>query len=274
MRYALLINKRNMNKKLITLLLMFSTLWLYAQSSDKRDDEDWRFAAGVTLYSNMTYPLEISDYFHPFEFDFKYKMSDKSILRANVPIIWKRKILGTTQAPHLPDETTTLEQYVADLHSIDNSGFYDPVNVIENYTTVLGASLGYEYYVPILKKINLLGGIDIGYTYQYMHSRSFVLGYYPLDANNETTLYQIDEITYNSYDNIFNVRPFVGLSYQFQKLMIEGSIGYYYSIYSVKSIYKNRIYDTVDINNASPYIANWTRNLDKLTYKISLFYTL
>jgi hypothetical protein len=261
-------------KNLLLSLILLPTIAI-AQCKDCLPKEnDWKFAAGVTLYSNMTYPLEISNYFHPFEFDFRYKLSDKSIIRANVPIIWKGNILGSPETPHFPNETTTLEQYVADLHTEGNSGYYDPVNVIENYASVLGVSLGYEYNFPILNKLNLLGGIDIGYTYQYMHSRYFSLGYYTLDANNQTTLYQIDYSTIDSYDNILNIKPFIGISYQFQKLLVEANIGYYYSTYFAHRKYQDRIYNSINIANASPYIANWTRNYDKIIYKISLFYTL
>lgn len=265
-----------MTRKLfLSLTLFLSVLQINAQCKDCfQKENDWRFAAGVTLYSNMTYPLENTNYFHPLEFDFKYKLSARNILRASIPIIWKRNIMGSTQAPHLPDKTTTLEQYVADLHSIDNSGYYDPVNVIENYASVLGISLGYEYNFAIFDKLNFLGGVDLGYTYQYLHSRSFSLGYYHLDENNQTTLYQIDEDTIDRYDNILNIKPFVGLSYQFQKLLVEANIGYYYSAYFVHIKHQDRIYNSINITNASPYIANWTRNLDKITYKISLFYTL
>lgn len=264
-----------MKKKLTIILFALLPIWLTGQCKDCFDrDYDWRFAAGVTLYSNMTYPLEFSDYFHPLEFDFKYKLSDHNILRASIPIIWKRNIFGSTQVPHLPDKTTTLEQYVADLHSIDNSGYYDPVNVIENYATVLGLALGYEYNFPLMTKLNFLGGLDIGYTYQYIHAKYFSLGYYHLDANNQTTLYQIDDNTIDSYDNIFNIKPFIGVSYQFQKLLVEANVGYYYSTYFVNTKYQNRIYNSINITNASPYIANWTRNFEKINYKISLFYTL
>lgn len=268
--------KFKMKLKLFFITLLFLPLSaINAQCKDCFPKEnDWRFAAGVTLYSNMTYPLEISNYFHPFEFDFRYKLSDKSILRANVPIIWKGNILGSPETPHLPSKTTTLEQYVADLHSEDNSGYYDPVNVIEYYANVLGISVGYEYDIPILNKLNLLGGVDIGYTYQYMHSRYFSLGYYTLDANNQTTLYQINYSTIDSYDNILNIKPFIGISYKFQKLLVEANIGYYYSTYFAHRKYQDRIYNSINIANASPYIANWTRYYDKIIYKISLFYTL
>jgi hypothetical protein len=265
-----------MKNKLTISLLLFLPIWLSAQCLDCFDrDNDWRFAAGVTLYSNMTYPLEFSDYFHPFEFDFKYRLSDHNILRASIPIIWKRNIFGSTQVPHLPDQTTTLEQYVADLHSIDNSGYYDPVNVIENYATVLGLALGYEYNFPLMNKINISGGVDIGYTYQYIHAKYFALGYYHLDANNQSTLYQISYNINDIYDNILNIKPFVGINYQFEKLMIEANIGYYYCTYFVNQKYQEKDSDAYNvIRNATPLIKNWTFSLDKINYKISLFYTL
>ncbi|MFT3751618.1 MAG: hypothetical protein QM800_01665 [Paludibacter sp.] len=264
-----------MKQKLLFLLLMVLPLVASAQCTDCFKKEDsWKFAAGVTLYSNMTYPLEFTNSFHPLEFDFKYKLSDKSILRAGIPVIWKRNIMGSPEVPHLPDKTTTLEQYVADLHSLYNSTYYNPVNVVEYYTSVLGISLGYEYDLPVAKKLNLSGGIDLGYAYQYVYDKYFALGYYSLDANNQTTLFQITYNTGERYDHILNIKPFAGVNYQFQKLMVEANIGYYYSTYFVNQKFQEKNADAYNIiRDASPYNANFTFDLGKLSYNISLFYT-
>lgn len=261
-----------MTRKLfLSFILILFALQIKAQCKDCFPTEnDWKFAAGVTVLSNMTYSPSLQ-LRQPLEFNFKYKIKDKHVLRASLPIAWKTKVYGSPVYPDYPMYEITPEEYVAKMHTdLDYNLNY---KVMEYYYNIYGVSFGYEYDYPIWNQLSIFGGFDVAYYHQYIFLEYYETDYSQLDQNNKTNLLSLSFDILKSMKDEYTIKPLVGLHYQFQKLLFEGSIGYYYLKSMNVTDKQSKVWynNNVTKENSLRYV--YPSNFSKLSYNISLYYT-
>ena len=89
--------------RLIKILIVLAGIWQnsYCQSKASLENKsDWKFTAGVTLYSNNHYVWDENVMERqPLEFNFRYKVKNNHVLRLSIPISWKVKKAGEPEFP-------------------------------------------------------------------------------------------------------------------------------------------------------------------------------
>lgn len=259
-----------MTRKLFLMMIMaLSILEIKSQCIDCfSKDNDWKYAVGVTLFSNMTYSpsLQIRQ---PLEFNFKYKLNEKHFLRASVPIAWKTRVYGSPVYPDYPLTEISPEEYVTNMQTEWEYNFN--YKTMEYYYTIYGISLGYEYNYPIWNQLSVFSGFDVAYYHQYIFSKYYETDYSQLDQNYTTNLLSLSFNVQKSSKDFYSIKPLIGLHYQFQKLLIEGSIGYYYSKSMNVTDIQSKVWysNTVTKENSLRYV--YPSIFDKLVYNISLY---
>lgn len=238
-------------------------------------ENDWKFAAGVTLYSNNMY---VSQYKllerQPLEFNFRYKLAQNHIVRFSTPIALKVKM---TRDHYYREPTYALDEslnnkalayYIAMKHDVAYSEY---VKSEENHYNLFGGSLGYDYKINFGYGISLAAGVDFSYYYYKSFEKYYVIGYSVPDNSDVTNIEYIDYTKRTNEWNAFATKPQVCLRYQFQRLLLEGSIGYAFTISN----------GVAEIKSQSPssnedFYGSAKRNYDfsRMVYQLSLFYTL
>lgn len=259
-----------MKQKILFLSIIMLPLLISAQSKNSFQTDDWKFAAGVTMFSNMTYSpsLQIRQ---PLEFNLKYKLKDRHLLRASLPIAWKTKVYGSPVYPDYPLNEISPEDYVNNMKGDISYNF--KYNVMEYYYNIYGISFGYEYDYPIWNQLSVFGAFDVAYYHQYIFSKYYETDYSQLDQNYKTNLLSLSFDIQKSTKDFYSIKPLIGLHYQFQKLLIEGSIGYYFSkCMNVTNVQSKVWYDENIIKeNALRFV--YPSSFNKIMYNVSLFYT-
>lgn len=266
-----------MKLKLIFITLLFFPLpTINAQCKDCFPKEnDWKFAAGVTLYGNNLYVyngnlLERQ----PLEFNFRYKLTPNHILRFSTPIALKVKLTrnpSSTQPNYALDESLdnkALAYYIAMKHDVVYSDF---TKTNESYYNLFGGSIGYDYNMNLGYGISVDAGIDFSY-YNYKSIEKFYgIGFSVLDDNNITNVEYVDYIERINEWKAFVFKPQVCLRYQFQKLMLEGSIGYTFTRSNLFAEMKSQLAGS---NEDFYGTSNRQYDFNKMVFQLSLFYTL
>ena len=264
--------------KILLVLFVMCKITLNAQCKDCFPKEnDWKFAAGVTLYSNNHYVSDVNILERqPLEFNFKYKLKDRHLLRFSVPLLLKTNKHGEPQvtSPEYPTKEVTLEDYLQTLHNKDFTYAYY-TKTLHYYETLMGISAGYEYNLPIGNSFSLLAGLNLSYYNLAVLSKFYSIDYYELDAENKSKIGLIG--LWNKEINGFGyaVNPMLGVNYKFQKLLLEANIGYVFTkvdynikldlstIEGISGIKRN----VSDEGKGTPQVFN------NLLYKITLYYT-
>jgi len=260
-----------MKQKNLVLLLSILPLFVSAQCKDNFSKNDnCKFAAGVTLFSDMTYSpgLQIKQ---PLEFNFMYKLKDSHILRASLPIALKTKVNGYSSYPVYPLTEITPEDYIKKMQT--DWGYNSYNKMLEYYYNIYGISLGYEYDYRVYNKFSVFAGIDLAFYHQFIYSKYYNITYGQLSENNQTALGMVSLIKQQSNGNNFVAKPVIGIHYQFQQILFEGSVGYYHSIYSnVEDRQITGWYDPGIVSTTSHQSINQFES-NKFAYNISLYYT-
>lgn len=266
-----------MTRKLfLSLILILIAIQTKAHCIDcSKKDTVWKFAAGVTLYSNNLYVYnENLLERQPFEFNFRYKLAPNHILRLSTPIAWKVKLTrdpSSTIPNYEFDESLdnkALAYYIAMKHDEVYSHFYKSK---ESYYNLLGGCVGYDYNMNFGSGISVAAGLDLSYCYYKSTEKFYGIGYSIPDENNVTNVEFVDYTERTNEWKAFVAKPQICLRYQFQKLLLEGGIGYAFTISNLFAEMKSQS----DGSNEN-YYGTSNRNYDfkKMIFQLSLFYTL
>lgn len=260
--------------KIVTFILLFFPVALFAQENPKKDsvpkNKEWKFAAGVTLYSN--FPITQKE--KPIEFNFRYKLKSNHTLKVNIPI-------AANKYPH----DSYNQNYVKDLSFSEfvelkkREGYTPLYGFVDDIKySLYGITLGYDYEYALPFDFSIYAGLDLThYTYKVNFDQ------YRIEYNFETPVKEkvpFLEIEKNQRQDILqycSLKPIAGIRYIFRKfILIEASAGYKFD-YLYSSEYKN---DSLKwTNKDNEYTASFDKfkNSEKVwykdvTYNISLLY--
>ncbi len=266
-------------KKLFFLSLLFSlSLRVNAQCKDCFPKEnDWKFAAGVTLYSNNHYVSDVNILERqPLEFNFKYKLKDRHQFKLSIPILWKVNKHGepSESSQAYPTKEVSLEDYLQTLHKKDYT-YADFYKTLQYSESLFGMSAGYDYNFPIGKSISLFAGLNLNYSNLIVSSKYYNIDYYELDAENKSKIGIISLNNKNINTIGLGINPMLGVRYQFQKLLFEANIGYQYTNSYYKIIYNSNAIEGISgiISNVSNSYKSNPYDYNNLLYNISIYYT-
>ena len=266
-----------MTRKLfLTLIISLFLLQTKAQCKDCQPKDDWKFAAGVTLYSNnlYVYPENFLER-EPMEFSFRYKLKSKHVFKLNIPVSYKEKKSGTPTLSQYPTGEVSLEDYLEKLRDPDYiwASYH---KVLYYNETLCGVSLGYDYNINLLQNLSIFPGINMAYNYLSNDSKYYMIDYHEIDANNNSEIFAITLSKNKLYGNSITLTPHAGLRYQFQNLLFEASLGYVLRVQKVGFIQDYSYIDgktgiKKNGHNYFPHVG--TYNYNNLSYSFSLFYT-
>lgn len=266
--------------KLKNLLLLFIILPLLVSAQCKdcsEKDTNWKFATGVTVYSNNHYVSDVNILERqPLEFNLRYKLKERHVLRLSIPILWKVNKHGepAVSSQAYPTREVTLEDYLQTLHDKDYT-YADYYKTLQYSESLYGISAGYDYNLPLGKSISLFAGFNLSYSHLEVASKYYNISYYGLDNENKSKIGLISLMNMNIKTMAYTINPLLGVRYQFQKLLFEGNIGYAFTKadYAIK-------YDFSSIEGISGIIAKGSNsgksgpnNFRNLVYNVSVFYT-
>lgn len=248
--------------------------FIAAQCKDCFQEDNWKLAAGVTLYSNNTYVSDINVMERkPLEFNFRYKLTPNHILRLSTPIVWKAKL---TRDPSYTDPNYTLDESLdnkalAYLDGMKHDATYSEYfKKKESYYNLFGGSIGYDYNLNLGYGVSLTAGIDFSY-YCYKSIQKFYgIDYTVLNGSNMAALYNLNYVERTNEWNALVAKPVIGLRYQFQKLLLEGNVGYAFTHTNGHADLKIQDISMDDDHSTS----NREYNFNKIVFQLSLFYTL
>ena len=115
-----------------------------------------------------------------------------------------------------------------------------------------------------------IGG-DFSYYYYKSFKKFYNILYSELDENNKTELGLVNYVEKSNNWNAFAFKPQVCLRYQLQKLLLEGGIGYAFTISNGVAEMKSQL-----SGSNEDFYGNSNRNFNfnKMVFQLSLFYTL
>jgi len=263
-----------MKQRILLLSFFILPILVSAQCKDCLPKDDWKFAAGVTLYSNNLYVYnENLLERQPLEFNFRYKFGQNHIIRLSTPMAWKVKL---TRDPSYTDPNYALDENLdnkalAYLDGMKHDATYSEYfKTKESYYNLFGGSIGYDYNLNLGYGVSLAAGIDFSY-YCYKSIQKFYgVDYTVLDGSNMAALYNLNYVERTNEWNALVAKPVIGLRYQFQKLLLEGTVGYAFTHTNGHADLKIQ-----DISMADDY-STFDRkyNFNKMVFQLSLFYTL
>jgi len=263
-----------MNHKILLLSFIFFPLLISAQCKDCFPKEnDWKFAAGVTLYSNNLYVYnENLLERQPLEFNFRYKLAQNHILRFSTPTAWKVKL---TRDPSYTEPNYTLDEslnnkalayYIAMKNDVAYSNFS---KTKESYYNLFGSSIGYDYNLNLGYGVSLTAGIDFSYYYYKSIQKFYGINYTVLDGSDIAALYNLNYVERTNEWNALVAKPVIGLRYQLQKLLLEGTVGYAFTHTNGYADLKIQDISMDDDHSTS----NREYDFKKTVFQLSLFYT-
>jgi hypothetical protein len=266
-----------MKQKILFLSLLFLPLLVSAQCKDCFQEDDWKFAAGVTLYSNNTYVSDINILERqPLELNFRYKIGRRHALRVSLPIPWKVNKAGepTSGYSTLPNGEITLNEYLKQLHDHKSIYYSSYCKSLYFYESLSGISAGYDYNFPLSKSLSLFAGADLAYYQLAIKSKYYNIYYLGLDASGKSEIGSISLNNRYFKHNGYVIKPLLGTRYQFQKLMFEANVGY--SFIKADNFYTgdySDIENTTGFITSGPFYGEYHNNYKKFTYQFSLHYT-
>jgi hypothetical protein len=255
---------------LILLLALIYSCRLNAQCEDCFNEDDWKFAAGVALVNNIPYApsLQIRQ---PLELNLRYKFLGKHVLRLGVPLAWKTKVYGSPVYPEYPLSEISSEKYVQNMQNEFEYNYF--TRSLVYYYTIYGFSLGYSFDYSIYKDVSIFGGLDVAYYHQFIYSKYYRILYGELDDKYQNILSYCGINNFRSYNDCYSITPLIGLSYQFQKLRIEGNIGYNMTKYTNVTEVRGDGWYNPGIIKCTEWRAAYPMGFNRFIYNLSLFYT-
>jgi hypothetical protein len=129
--------------------------------------DDWRFAAGITLYSNNPYQAYLDLPRQPLEFNFRYKIGDHHVLRMGLPIVVNLNLGegGWVLSPYRYDGKKSLKEYYTQVKK--EMDFQQYFHTLKNRYSLYGIALGYDYNHSIIPAFSVFGGAELAYTMLY-----------------------------------------------------------------------------------------------------------
>lgn len=237
-------------------------------------ENDWKFAAGVTLYSNNLYVYnENLLERQPLEFNFRYKLAPNHVLRLSVPITFNVKMKGDPfyLLPNYELDKSIENKALAFLDGMKHDEAYSNYFVNKNgYYNLLGGSIGYDYNLNLNHGFSIAAGIDLSYYYYKSYDNFYQIDYSVVDINNKADLSSVAYVERTSRFNAFVVKPEIGLRYQFQRLLLEGNVGYAFTHSNFYADMKIQDLSSADFYGTS----NRKYEFKKMIFQLSLFYTL
>jgi len=266
-----------MKQKFIFFCFAMIPFFMAAQCKDCfQEDGDWKFAAGVTLYSNNTYVSDINILERqPLELNLRYKLGRRHVLRLSLPIPWKVNKSGEPAVgyPLFPIGEIPLDEYLKQLHNQDFTSYANYYKSLHFYESLSGISVGYDYDFPLSKSVSLFAGGDLAYYHLAIESKYYNIDYQGLDENDKSEIGIISLHNRHDKKKGYVIKPLLGARYQFQKLLMEASVGYafikadYFYPGKFSSIDKTGIISSGSTYDEGHY------NFKKIGYQFSLYYT-
>lgn len=265
--------KRKTILSMLCILSFLAPSFLSAKESVDRDStkfQNWKFAAGITLYSDMNMNAFLKK--QPLEFNFRYTPDNRHTFRLNIPLILKYDLPGDSKGEYFTENITVQE--LADKILQREYGDYDFVQKKTNSS--VGISLGYDYSYPLISRLSLFAGVDVGYLNKKDHISYYNANYSLVPDNPEKPfiLSFVLHIDSKMTGHRFFVEPLVGLRYPFRQLLFEASLGY--NMYRDR-FYMNRhlieYYIESEIIRNTPKKFFGKRTWEEFTYSFVLFYT-
>lgn len=263
------------SKFLILFLLTIGLISkLSAQCADCEESDGWKFAAGVTLYSNNRYVSEYDIFLErqPLEFNFRYKLNENHVLRLNLPMAWKVNYSTDPQGTYPQFEANTGNKANDYYEGMKNDYWYyaDFFKVKDYYYNLFGVSAGYSFNHYLFYGLSMYIGIDFGYVHHSAYSNYYHIGYTALDNNNTSELRAISYVERVNCHNTYSTKPLLGINFQYKNLLFDISGGYSLSTY--------KLYGT--LNTLSPEAAGMHigpferdfKSYKQFVYQLSLFY--
>jgi hypothetical protein len=259
-------------------VFFFAMLPFYINAQCKdcfQEDGKWKFAAGVTLYSNNTYVSDINIMERqPLELNFRYKLGRQHVLRLSLPIPWNVNKSGepAVSYPRFPTGEIPLDEYLKQLHKQDFT-YAVYYKTLHFYESLSGISVGYDFDFPLNKSLSLFAGADAAYYRLAIESKYYSISYDGLDENDKSEIGIISLLNRHDKKKGYVIKPLLGARYQFQKLLMEASVGYafikadYFYPGKFSSIDKTGIISSGSTYDEGHY------NFKKIGYQFSLYYT-
>lgn len=257
-------------------ILFIAFLLPFAASAQCKDcfkmEDSWKVAAGVTLYSNNDYTGKYIELPHrPLEFNLRYKINNH-VIRISSLAALKVNLPGSIFYPRNFDGKESLEDYYKMLVSESGRGYFQ---MIENYYSLYGGTLGYDYNFNFTPKLSAFIGVDLAYYYTVNKMKYYDI-YYFLSADNTSKIITMEYVKVNNHFNECAVKPVAGIRYQFQKLLFEVSLDYSFNAIGYTAINEtNQFYP--DNGSSNQYSEKSTQPFigthSQLDYLFSLFYT-
>jgi hypothetical protein len=243
---------------------------------EKDKGDDWRFAAGITLYTNNKYVSkeQILER-QPLELNARYKFGRHHVIRFQIPFSFKVDMHGYPihETPFLNEVMgANAGNEARELWEKMKTDPFDFVRTNQFYYDLLGATLGYDYDFQLKHNLSIFGGFDLSYTQLKFHADYFGVAFSKLDEENITQLHSITYVTNEHRNNCFSVKPLLGFRYLFQKkLLVECSIGYGLTFGKAKGTLEIQPYNSNDVNTTS----FWRKNdFNQIITQVSLSYSL
>ena len=264
-----------MKQRILLLSFFILPILVSAQCKDcSPKGNNWKLAAGVTLYSNNLYVYnENLLERQPLEFNFRYNLTPNHILRLSVPIAINVK---TTKDPFylLPNyelDKTIENKALAFLDGMKHDEAYSNYFVNRNgHYNLLGGSIGYDYNLNLNYGFSIAGGIDLSYYYYKRYDNFYQIDYSVVDINNKADLSSVAYVERTNEWNALVAKPVIGLRYQFQRLLFEGNVGYAFTHTNGHADMKIQDISMDDDHSTS----NRKYDFNKIVFQLSLFYTL
>ena len=263
-----------MYMKKATLFFLFISLpfFVTVRADDSLSkDSDWRFAAGVTLYSNNEYTGFIELEHRPLEVNLRYRVGTRHTFRMGLPL----SLNVNMEAPNYPksyNDEMSLEDYYKWMSAYSTAQHF---TMYENNYSLAGISLGYDYSFSLTNQFSAFAGVDLAYYYLGAHVEYFQASYSQSSEEKTSELDLLEYVKFTNKVNSIAVKPFVGLRYHYQKLILEASLDYLFNAYKYST--------TRDINRFLPifntpyhelYQAIQPKNaFEQLVYQFSVYYT-
>jgi len=227
-----------MKKILLIFYIITLPLLVRAQREDStKQNKDWKFAAGVTIYTNNNYIMKEKILERqPIEVNFRYKFKQHHVLRLQFPFSFKVNMHGipSIERPYLNQVMSGKEENKAyEIWKGMKADNFDFTKTNQYYYSLFGASLGYDYDLKLKYGISVLGGFEFSFTHWKCYFDYIGGTFSELDEDNQSQLINLDYTTQKYQINCLSIKPLLGCRYLFQKkLLIECSIGYGFAFFN------------------------------------------
>ncbi|MDO5666124.1 MAG: hypothetical protein Q4G63_12845 [Bacteroidia bacterium] len=97
---------------------------------------------------------------------------------------------------------------------------------MENKYDLFGLAVGYDYNYPLIDKLSVFAGAEIGMT-KLESKKKYYTFHYDNINNDKISKFQYVVFDNNRHTlNSYYITPLLGMRYQFQRLLMEAQVGY------------------------------------------------